>query len=263
MNRVAVLIPVFRNQDGLDRTVQSLRLAQGSFDVVIVDDGSPVRISAPKHLRDGVQDWLLRLDRNHGIAGALNYGLGHILARGYEYIGRVDSGDSVVSDRFERQVEFLDAHPRCGVVASFVDFVGADQRKLFQHRAPREHSKILRRLHLNNCMIHSASMICAHSIRDCGRYREDILGVEDHELFLRIAKRYELAVLPDALTRCEYSLGGLSVAGRRRQQRERLKLQVRHFDRTSVHSFFGIARTLLAMLIPHAAVYRFKRAHMR
>ena len=85
--------------------------------------------------------------------------------------------------------------------------------------------------------------------------------MEDYELFLRLARRYRLAVLPESLTCCEYSSGGLSVSGRRRQQRERLKLQLQYFDPLSPYSLLGIARTLFAMLIPHAAVYRLKRAY--
>jgi glycosyltransferase involved in cell wall biosynthesis len=262
MNQLVVLIPVYGNQEGLERTLQSLRMTRGNFDVVVVDDGSPTRILAPSQLRDHVPVVLLRLGQNRGIAGALNHGLGYILKREHEYVGRVDSGDTVVNDRFEQQVDFLNAHPKCGAIASFIDFVDADQKQLFQYRAPCENSEILRSLRLNNCMIHSGSVIRARALRECGIYRENILGVEDLDLFLRIAKRFELAVLPAALTRCEYSLKGLSIAGRRRQQRERLKLQVRHFDPASLHCFLGIARTLLAMMTPQAAVYRFKRAHM-
>ncbi len=84
---------------------------------------------------------------------------------------------------------------------------------------------------------------------------------EDYELFLRFGRRYTLANLPQALTRCEYSFSGLSIAGRRQQQRERLKLQIKYFDPLSPYSFVGIARTLLAMITPHAAVYRLKRAY--
>lgn len=262
MSRLAVLIPVYRNQQGLDRTLDSLRGARGNFDTIIVDDGSPEPIVI---LSTGNQapPTLLRLMPNVGIASALNHGLGYILSRGYQYVARLDSGDTVAPERFDEQVAFLDAHPDHGVVGSFVDFVDANQNLLFRHRAPCDHPRILRRMRLNNCIIHSGSTIRASVLRDCGLYKEDVSGAEDHELFLRIAERYRLAVLPRLLTRCEYSFGGLSVAGRRRQQRTRLRLQFRYFDAGSPHSFFGIARTLLAMLIPHATAYRLKRAYLR
>ncbi len=258
MTNLVVLIPVYRNQAGLDRTLANLRGARGSFDTVLVDDGSPRPLSAPLRLREGLDVTTLRLEKNRGIAGALNHGLRHILERSYSYIARLDAGDTIAPERFDRQLEFLEAHPSCSAVSSFVDFVDVRQRLLFRYRAPCTHARILRRLRLNNCLIHSGSMMRASVLRELGVYREDLPGAEDYELFLRMARRYSLAVLPEVLTRCEYSLSGLSVGGRRRQQWERVKLQLRYFDAASPFSFYGVARTLVAMLVPHRAVYRWK-----
>ena len=263
MTNVAVLIPVYRNPGGLHRSLASLGEAHGSFSVFIVDDGSPEPLSAPSHLREDVSVSLLRLETNHGIAAALNHGLRQILAREYSYIGRLDAGDTINPDRLRHQVQFLHSRPNYAVVSSFADFVDSNQRILFRHRAPSEHLKIRRKLHLNNCVLHPASMIRASALRESGSYREDTPGAEDYELFLRLSRRYKLAVLPEVLTYMEYSPGGLSIAGRRQQQKERLKLQLRYFDPGSPYSFLGVARTLLAMASPQAAVFRYKRVFDR
>ena len=146
----------------------------------------------------------------------------------YSYIARLDAGDTVVEGR-ERQIQFLDRDLGCAAVSSFVDFVDGEQRLFFSHRAP-QHAEFSS-LHLNNCILHPASMIRASAFRDTGIYREDTPGAEDYEMFLRLSRRCELAVLPEVLTYCEYSRQGFSVSGRRRQQKERLKLQFRYFDR--------------------------------
>lgn len=263
MTKLTVLMPVYSNQAGLDRSLESLRGAHGRFTVVIVDDGSAETISAPRQLRDDIPVSLLQLEKNRGIAGALNHGLRRILAEGFDYIARLDAGDTAAPERFARQVEFLETNPGCAVVSSFVDFVDANQVPLFRFRAPCEHSRIMQRLRLNNCLVHSGSMIRADALREVGLYREDMRVTEDYELFLRLAHRYTLAVIPDVLTYCEYSVTGLSVVGRRRQQRERLKLQLRYFNPTSPHSFYGVLRTLVAMMAPHFAVFHFKRVHLR
>lgn len=263
MNPVAVLIPVFNNQSGLDRTLSGLRGAVGGFDVVVVDDGSPRPIEVPTGIGPGRTVVLMRLALNSGISAALNHGLQYILSRGYQYVARLDSGDTVAGDRFQRQCGFLDSHPDHGVVSSIVDFVDEAGELVFRYRAPCQHSRIVRRLHLGNCIIHSASMIRATALQRTGVYKEDVPGAEDYDLFLRIARHYQLAVLPNVLTRCEYTVTGLSIAGRARQQLSRLGLQLRHFDAASVYSFAGIARTLIAMLVPHGAVYRLKRAFLR
>jgi glycosyltransferase involved in cell wall biosynthesis len=263
MTRLAILIPVYRNPAGLRRALESLREAAGSFDVVIVDDGSPEPISVPRRLREDIPVSLLRLERNQGIAVALNHGVRRILELGYPYIGRLDAGDTVVAERFERQVRFLDADPGCAAASSFVDFVDTRQALLFRYCPPCKHDGILQRLHSNNCLVHSGTTMRASVLREVGVYRENVPGAEDYELFLRMSRRYTLAVLPEVLTRCEYSLTGLTVTGRRRQQRERLKLQLRYFDFASPYSFYGVARTLLSMVVPHGAVLRMKSAYSR
>jgi GT2 family glycosyltransferase len=263
MKGLAVLIPVYCNSCGLNRSLESLRAASGSFGVVIVDDGNPEPIALPAHLREGVTVTVLRLAGNQGIARALNHGLRYILARGYTCIARLDAGDTVATDRFDRQLRFLEANPQCAVVSSFVDFVGPDQTVLFHYRAPARHPQILRRMRLNSCLLHPATMLRSDALQTAGLYREDSPGAEDYELFLRLSRRFTLAVLPAVLTRCEYSPRGLSVTGRRQQQEQRLKLQIRYFDPLSPYSFYGVIRTLIAMLAPHSAVFRFKRAYFR
>ena len=260
---VAVLIPVYRNQAGLNRSLQSLADAEGKFEVLVVDDGSPHAIEAPQSLRDEVPVTLLRLPRNQGIAAALNHGLLHLLPKGIRYIARLDSGDTVVRKRFRAQQEFMDTNPGCAVVSSFVDFVDAEQGLLFRYRAPTDHAGIMRRLRRNNCVMHPGSMIRASALQQSGIYREDVPGAEDYELFLRLAQRYTLAVLPEVLTHMEYALAGLSIAGRRRQQWQRLRLQLRYFDPASLYSFYGVACTLLTMAVPHDLALQLKRAYLR
>lgn len=260
---IAVLIPAYRNQAGLNRSLESLAEAEGVFDIVIVDDGSPDPIKAPPQLRVGAPVTLLRLPRNQGIAAALNHGLRHILVRGIRYIARLDTGDTVAAERFRAQQAFMEANPECAVVSSFVDFVDAERTHLFRYRAPTDHAGIVRGLRFNNCLMHPGTMIRADALKQAGLYREDFPGAEDYELFLRFARRYRLAALPEVLTQMEYSLTGLSIAGRRRQHWQRLRLQLHYFDTASPDSFWGVARTLLTMALPHDIALQFKRAYLR
>jgi glycosyltransferase involved in cell wall biosynthesis len=260
---IALLIPAYRNQAGLNRSLESLAAAEGSFDVVIVDDGSPDPIKAPHQLRDGAPVTLLRLPRNQGIAVALNRGLRHILGKGTRYIARLDTGDTVARKRFPAQQAFMEANPECAVVSSFIDFVDAERAHLFRYRAPTDHAGIVRRMRFNNCVMHPGALIRASALEQAGLYREDVPGAEDYELFLRFAQHYTLAVLPEVLTQMEYSLTGLSIAGRRRQHWQRLRLQLRYFDPASPYSFWGVGRTLLTMALPHDIALQFKRAYLR
>jgi glycosyltransferase involved in cell wall biosynthesis len=263
MTSLAVLIAVYNNPTGLSRSLESVDRAQGDFDIVVVDDGSspPVRLPAETDSRHRLV--LLRLDANSGIAAALNHGVRFILSKGFDYIGRLDSGDTVAPERFERQLAFMQSNPDHAVVSSFVDFVDSSHRLLFRFRGPSDHKHILRRMHINSCVMHPGSMLRASALREAGMYSENAQNAEDYELFLRLSKRYKLAVIPEVLTSMEYSPRGISVAGRRTQQAQRLKLQLRYFDPRSPFSFYGVARTLVAMLTPQRIVMRFKQAYLR
>ena len=259
MNSLCVLIPVFNNHEGLRQTCKSLAAAEGDFDILIIDDGSrvPVQIAAEAVGNRRVQ--LHRLPQNCGITRALNQGLQLAHNFGYRYIGRVDSSDTVHPSRFQRQIDHLDRNDRCGIVGSYIQFVGMDRAPLFVHKAPVQNSAIRRRMHVENCLIHSGVTMRASVIHEVGGYRENCLTSEDYDLFLRMIRASEAAIIPLPLTSCEYNLAGISVKRRRRQQRERLSLQLRYFQPLHWPCYYGIARTCFAMAIPHGPVLRFKR----
>jgi glycosyltransferase involved in cell wall biosynthesis len=257
---LAILIPVYNNEAGLSRTLDNLERADGGFEIIVVDDGSSPAIQVSGSRRRLV---LLRLEANQGIAAALNHGLRFILSNEFEYVGRLDAGDTVARDRFKRQLAFMESNPGHAVVSSFVDFVDCSNKLLFRFRAPSDHKQILRRMHINSCVMHPGSMLRVSALREAGVYREDVPNAEDYELFLRLGSRYKLAVIPEVLTTCEYSPGGISVKGRRMQQTQRLRLQLRYFDPLSPFSFYGVARTMIAMLTPQHVVLLLKQACLR
>jgi glycosyltransferase involved in cell wall biosynthesis len=260
MNGLAVLIPVYQNQAGLNRSLHSLRATSGRFDVVVIDDGSPVPITAALEFREGIAIHRLRLDRNGGITRALNHGLEYILSRDYQYIARLDAGDTIAPDRFELQSSYLNSHKDCAAVASFIDFVDENDSFVFRHSAPTSSLQIAREMRVRNCLLHSGVMLRVDAMREIGLYDERYHGAEDYELFLRLLRQHRLAVLPQVLTFTRYDLDGLSIRGRRRQQLSRLRCQLRYFDPSTWYSVFGVARTLAALATPHALVTTWKRA---
>ncbi len=256
---LCVLIPVYNNQAGLERTLASLAVATpAGFEIIVVDDGSnpPLRIEAfagPHRIHAA------RLEQNGGITRALNHGLRTASEKQYRFIGRVDAGDTVRPHRFDLQLQLLENNPDCGLVGSQVDFVDLRGKPLFTFRAPESDRGIRRRMRAENCIIHSAVTMRADVVRAAGGYGPNCLTSEDYDLFLRMLRISDAAIVPQSLTACEYNLTGLSVARRGRQQRERLRLQLRHFQPSSWLSYYGIARTCLAMITPHSLVLFAKR----
>jgi glycosyltransferase involved in cell wall biosynthesis len=260
--RLAVLIPAYKDQAGLERSLESLTHDGADFDVVVVDDGSEPPIRIPDDLPSRVT--LLRLDANRGITGALNAGLTRIAQAGFAYVARLDCGDISLPGRMAAQMAFLDSHPDHAVVGCWAEFVDPECRTLFVFRPPTDDGHLRRFQRYRVGFVHSAVMLRIVALEAVGRYDERYTGAEDYDLFLRLARRYKLANLPEVYVKYEVNPHALS---RRRFQQgtARLRVQARHFEARSAHAWLGLARNLLLLFATRGLVVAAKRgfAHLR
>lgn len=255
--RLAVLIPVYNDQAGLERSLAALRADGADFDLVVVDDGS----SSPMRLPDGLpfRATLLRLVHNQGIVGALNAGLEHIAAAGhYDYIARLDAGDRSLPGRMTAQMAFLDAHPDHAVVGCWTTHVDPDGRFLFDFHPPAAHRQVIRFLRYRTALVHTSIMLRRRALEELGFYRAPFAGAEDLELYLRLARRYRLANLERTFAIREITPDSLT-SRRQRIVRRRLRVLAHHFDPRSLHAYLGLASNLVFLLLPRAGVLRMRR----
>ena len=257
---VAMLIPVYNGQAGLNRSCASLR-ADSSYDVVIVDDGSNPAISAPRGL-DPARVTLLRLGKNQGITRALNHGLGWILQRGYKYVARLDAGDLVLPRRIERQLAFLESHPDHAIVGGQTRFVDMHGSETFRDQFPASDSLIRRAMHGRSCFIHPAVMLRNSALREMGCYDERYPNAEDFELFWRLLTRWKGANLTELVVEYEVNPDGLSVAKRSQQVRSRIRILLKYFDLRVPESYVGLIKNLILLVIPYRWVRWLKRRYV-
>lgn len=98
MNKICIVVPAFKEEQVIDKTITGL-LAAGfkQSDIYVVDDCSQDRTSEIA-VSYGVE--VLTLAKNSGKAGATRAGLAHFkLTDRYDWITMVD-GDSIVADNF-------------------------------------------------------------------------------------------------------------------------------------------------------------------
>ncbi len=253
--RLAVLIPVHNDQEALWCALRSLCADGAAFDVVVVDDGSVPPLRLPEHLPFHLR--LLRLDANRGIAGALNAGLEHIVAAGYEYVARLDAGDLSLPGRLAAQMAFLDQHPDHAMVGSSTEWVDPDGRSLFVFRPPTTDTGLRRFQRYRVGFVHAAVMLRVAALRALGGYDPGFSGAEDFELFLRLSRGYKLANLPEVYLR--YVVSPTSLSARRfRHGIMRLHVLWRYFEPFSVHAYLGFARNVLLLLVTRGLVLRVK-----
>jgi glycosyltransferase involved in cell wall biosynthesis len=257
--RLAVLIPVFNDQTGLEKALESLAADGEQFAAYVVDDGSNPPARIPPDLPYEVH--LVRQEPNQGITAALNRGLGMICEGGYQYVARLDAGDVSLPGRFAAQLDFLDRHPEHAAVGAATRHVDVAGRVLYDFHPPIEHGDVVRELRYKAALVHPSIMLRREAVQASGLYESRFPGAEDYDLFFRLTKRYKLANLEDIYLVKEAS--PFSITSRRLRtllgRFGRLRLLVWYFDPRTVHSYLGIAANALAILVPRRFIFTMRR----
>ncbi len=191
--RVSIVMPVHNAAGTVEAAIRSL--LNQTFDrleIVVVDDGSADESRA---VVEGIRDARVILVRqqHQGIVAALNSGCAH--ARG-EYLARLDADDVAHVRRIVSQATYMDEHPNVGLLGSWAMFESESGRP--GTFAPPSSDAALRRYLLrDNPFVHSTVMFRRAAFDRAGGYREGMN--EDYRLWVRIARSWQIAVLPQVL----------------------------------------------------------------
>lgn len=198
--RVSVVMPVYNGERFLAAAVESI-LSQtfSDFEFIIVDDGSIDRtaeiLATYAHRDSRVR--VVRMTTNRGVTVALNNGIR--LSRG-ELIARMDADDVSLPNRFERQVQYLAAHPDIAVVGSWFYPIDRDGRRSGVHYYPIEPGLVAWSMLFYNSLAHPTVMMRRSAIDVAVAYNEEYKNVEqDYDLFSRLSHVKRLANIPEPL----------------------------------------------------------------
>lgn len=195
---ISVVLPVYNGAADVEKSVQSV-LAQtfADFELIIINDGSKDNSA---EVLQSISDPRIRLfhQENMGLAATLNRGIE--LAQG-QYIARQDQDDICKPDRFERQFQFMEAHPNCGLLGTWAEIWVGDEPSGRVHEHPADHSTLCFELMFNNPFVHSSVMMRRMAVVGIGGYSTDPSRQppEDYELWSRMARYGEVANLPEPL----------------------------------------------------------------
>jgi glycosyltransferase involved in cell wall biosynthesis len=249
--RAAFLMPVYQAQGHFESTMKSLAASSVPCTVFVVDDGSQPPLE-PRDYGPSLEVRWMRFPQNQGIVAALNVGLKAAIDAGYEYIARIDAGDYIRPDRLARQIEYLDRHPDCVLAGSDAEVRDEDGSYCFTIEPPRDPAALAKALRERAWLLHPSVMYRASVFRDVGLYSNEFAAAEDYEMFLRIAVKYEVGVIPEPLLIYVVRRGSISGRKGRVQAISRLRIQFRYFQWTSWMSYYGVLRTAVTLLIPRS-----------
>src|SRR5262249_53075631 len=120
-----------------------------------------------------------------------------------EYVAFLDSDDQWIPDKLNRQVETMAKKPSLGLVCSNAALAsnGVGKGKLYLRQDQGKSGAVFLSLLQDNFVVTSTVMVRRSVLQSVGSFCEEraLRGVEDYDLWLRIAARSELAFLPEAL----------------------------------------------------------------
>lgn len=217
---VTVLMP---NHNGARFIAASIRsvLAQTleDYELLIIEDAST---DNSLEVIRGFQDPRIRviqLEQNEHICVGLNLGLRE--ARG-KYIARIDSDDCWHPTKLEKQIAYMEAHPQCGACFTWVTVVDENDRKLsstesiFVDLFRAKNRPRIQWIHdfymSGSCLCHPSAVFPREVVEKLGGYRNSLVQIQDFDLWIRIAKQYELHVLEEPLMNYRHALQGGNVS---------------------------------------------------
>lgn len=195
---ITVLLPVYNGAAEVIRAVDTvLKQTFTDFELLIINDGSNDHTAK---VLDGMRDPRIRVmhQANMGLAATLNRGIE--LARG-RHIARHDHDDLCRPTRLEKQFQYMEAHPDCGLLGTWAEIWVGDTPTERAHDHSISHGLLCFDLLFNNPFVHSSVMLRKDIVQAVGCYTTDPARQppEDYELWSRMSRHCRVANLPERL----------------------------------------------------------------
>lgn len=206
---VDVIIPTYNGLPYLKESVESV-LGQSHENLLlyVVDDGSTDNGKTKRYVKSLSDKRVRYLHKdNGGQATARNYGIQHSDS---PYVTFLDSDDIWHKDKLKTQVDLLERAPDLGMVyglCRLIDEKGVN-RGVVNHK---RQGALYKYLLGGNRISGSASMVMVRRsvIDNVGLFREDFLIGEDWEMWLRIARSYDIGCVNRYLANLRVLPGGM------------------------------------------------------
>ncbi|MEB2338107.1 MAG: glycosyltransferase [Nitrospirales bacterium] len=196
---MSIVIPLYNARDVIQETIRSaLAQTYRDFEIVVIDDGSTDG-SGELVVAFGDQVRYLR-QSNGGVAQARNRGIA--AARG-RYVALLDHDDLWDPEKLARQVAILDAQPTVGMVVTDVAHLDRAGRPMHEIGPASQPQHEFARLFVQGFVpTPSATLIRKAVLESVGGFDEQFnsAGMDDHELWTRIAAATTIVGIPEPLT---------------------------------------------------------------
>jgi glycosyltransferase involved in cell wall biosynthesis len=193
--RISVIIPTYNRGDVLDRAIKSvLSQTYKNYELIVVDDGSTDNTS---RILSKFTDKIRFYSKLHGgVSSARNFGLEKSEGT---WVAFLDSDDYWLPEKLDRQMQYLKEHPDIMIVQTDEKWIrnGKFVNPMKKHQ---KYSGWIFPQCLPLCIVSPSAVLVHQKIfNDVSVFDENLPVCEDYDLWLRIAYKYQIALIPEKL----------------------------------------------------------------
>ncbi|OGW78007.1 MAG: hypothetical protein A3C51_01670 [Omnitrophica bacterium RIFCSPHIGHO2_02_FULL_46_20] len=208
---VSVIIPYFYEERYLEEALLSVfSQTYKNYEIIVVDDGSAT--GGAKSICKKYGDKLKYIrQENKGVSAARNNGIAN--SHG-EYIAFLDEDDIWLPDKIEKQVGYFEELKRKNINAGLIytgqQMIDEDNNVLANGLCKSSGYNYKLLLFGNFIGTPSCVMTTRSVLRDVGLFDEGLLQCQDFDMWIRIAKKYDIYSVNEILTRYRNRQNSLS-----------------------------------------------------
>lgn len=197
--KISILMTAFNADPYINKAVRSvLKQTFKNWELIVVDNKSTDNTLEILEKFGDFRINLIKLNKNIGRVAALR--LAYDQAKG-EYIAILDADDISNINRLKKQSNYLNSNPKIGLVASWVEFIDENGKKIGEFKPPTKPNEIYQCLGFRNVTLHSSVMYRKRLADKVGGYSKDFIWGHDFNLILSIAKNSDIAILNSFLSK--------------------------------------------------------------
>jgi hypothetical protein len=205
---ISVVMPVHNEEATLFEAIECiLQQTYTDFELIIIDDCSTDgSLSIIQHYAEKDRRIVVvHNEINLGLATSLNIG---IAKTRFDWIARMDADDISLPQRFEKQIEYLQNHPKVDILSTGLIDLTPQGEPFGKRLLPEHHNLLAWRTVWNSPAFHATTMMRKSKFLESGGYDSSQV-LEDIELWSRMIQIGRFACLQEYLyhyrrTREEY-----------------------------------------------------------
>lgn len=231
MPKISVIMPAYNAETYIKEAIDSiLSQTYGDFELIVLNDCSKDRTEEIILSYTDPRIVYLKNPQNMGVAATLNRGLA---VAGGTYIARMDADDISLPERFAQQVAFLDANPQVAVLGTNSETFD-ENGPLYTGWSATNPAQMKVDLLFSCGVAHPSVMMRKAVIQQLGGYDPEFEGMEDYDLWCRVAEHHGVTTLEDILLRYRVHSGQVTKNPSKKYMERLRRLKLRQLGQLGI-----------------------------